>query len=147
MKITKLLALLLAFVLVLSCFAGCHKEDPATQDSKPAEGENTYTYHGYITQPATVWNPHTGATEQDRAIMQYLVTPLVTKGIKDSEKGEFQWVYKAATSITDVTKDNKGDLSKYGVTGQADAGYVFEIKLNPDMKWQDGTAITADTYI
>jgi len=147
MKTTKLLALLLAFVLVLSCFAGCRKNDPATQDSKPTETGNTYTYRGYITQPATVWNPHTGTTEQDKAIMQYLVTPLVTKGIKDSEKGEYQWVYKAATSITDVTKDNKGDLSKYGVTGQADAGYVFEIKLNPDMKWQDGTAINADTYI
>lgn len=150
MKTTKLLALLLALVMVLSCFAGCKKpiDNPGTEGSKPAEdGVATYTYRDYITKPATVWNPLNCKTAQDRAIMQYLVTPLVTMGVKDTEKGEFQWVYKAATAITDVTKDNKADLSKYGVAANADEGYVFEIKLNADMKWQDGTAINADTYV
>lgn len=74
--------------------------------------------------------------------------------ILDSENGIYQWVYEMATSITDVTKDHKDDLTKYNVTlpsgktaDETDAGYVFEIKLNPDAKWQDGTAITADTYV
>ncbi len=150
MKITKLLALLLALVMVLSCLAGCKpaKEPDNTEGSKPAEeGVATYTYRDYITQPATVWNPLNYKTAQDSAILQYLVTPLVTKSVKDTEKGEFQWVYKGATAITDVTKSSKTDLAKYSVTAQADEGHVFEIKLNADMKWQDGTAITADTYV
>ena len=153
-KITKLLALLLAVVMVLSCIAGCKKK-PTTD---PTDGANAtkaeYTYRGYTQQMGTNWNPHTWEVEGDNAILSYLETPLVTMSVKDSEKSEYQWVYKAATSVTDVTKDHKDDLTKYKVTlpagqtaEQTEKGYVFEIKLNPNMKWQDGTAINADTYI
>lgn len=148
-KTIKLLALLLALVMVLSCFAGCKR---GKGDDKTAGKE--YTYRGYTAQLGTSWNPHTWETNYDSTIMGYLETPLVTMSIKDSGEGVYQWVYKAATSITDVTKDHKDDLSKYKVTlpkgqtaEQTDEGYVFEIKLNPDMKWENGTPIDADTYI
>ncbi len=152
-KLTRLLALLLVLVMVLGCFAGCKKpaEGPDNTDNKNADG---YTYKGYTQQLGTNWNPHSWDTNYDQTIMQYLETPLATMSIKDSEEGVYQWVYKAATAVTDVTKDHKDDLTKYKVTlpaGQTadktEKGYVFEIKLNPDMKWQDGTAINADTYI
>ena len=59
-----------------------------------------------------------------------------------------------ATSITDVTKDHKDDLTKYKVTlpegvtvDSVDSGYVFEIKLNPNAMWENGVKITADDYI
>ena len=153
-KITKLLALLLAVVMVLSCIAGCKKK-PTTD---PTDGANAakaeYTYRGYTQQMGTNWNPHTWEVEGDNAILSYLETPLVTMSVKDSAKSEYQWVYKAATSVTDVTKDHKDDLTKYKVTlpagqtaEQTEKGYVFEIKLNPNMKWQDGTVINADSYI
>ena len=154
-KITKLLALLLAVVMVLSCVAGCKKKDStdATQGGDSA-AKAEYTYRGYTVQLGVTWNPHTWETNYDQTIMQYLETPLVTMSVKDSEKSEYQWVYKAATSVTDVTKDHKDDLTKYKVTlpegqtaEQTEKGYVFEIKLNPNMKWQNGTAINADTYI
>ncbi len=151
-KFTKILALLLALVMVLSCMAGC-KKDPDTDDTKPAE-QATYTYRGYTAQLGTNWNPHLWSTEADGQILSYLQTPLVAAVVKDSEKGVYQWAFKAAASITDVTADHKDDLTKYGVTlpagktaEQTDSGYVFEIKLNPDMKWENGTAINADTYI
>ena len=61
---------------------------------------------------------------------------------------------EAATSVTDVTADNQGDLTKYEVTlpegqtaEQTEKGFVFEIKLNPDMKWENGEVINADSYI
>ena len=146
-KTLKLLALVLALVMVLSCFAACKKKDKADDKAE-------YTFKSYSTALGTNWNPHTWETEPDRVIMNYLETPLATMSIKDSENGVYQWVFKAATSVTDVTAANKGDLTKYNVTlpeGQTveatEKGYVFEIKLNPDMKWQDGTAINADTYI
>ncbi len=152
-KFTKLLALLLALVMVLACFAGCKKKpDDGNKGDEAAKAE--YTYRGYTAQLGVNWNPHTWDTNYDQTIMQYLETPLVTMSVKDSEKGEYQWVYKAATSVTDVTKDHKDDLTKFKVTlpeGQTaeatEKGYVFEIKLNPNMKWQDGTAINADSYI
>ena len=151
-KFAKIMALLLALVMVLSCVAGCKKQ-PSTDENKPAE-KAEYTNRGYTTQLGTNWNPHTWETDYDNGIMQYLETPLATMSIKDSENGVYQWVFKAATSVTDVTADHKDDLTKYKVTlpkgqtvEQTDKGYVFEIKLNPNMKWENGTAINADTYI
>ena len=77
-----------------------------------------------------------------------------TMSILDSENGVYQWVYVAAESIEDVTADHQDDLVKYPVNlpdGQSveetTSGFVFEIKLNPDMKWEDGTPINADSYI
>ncbi len=153
-KFTKLLALALALVMVVACFAGCKKKPADDNQGENSDVKADYTYRIYTTQLGTAWNPHTWETNYDQTIMQYLETPLVTASIKDSENGIYQWVYKAATSVTDVTKDHKDDLTKYEVTlpagqsvDQTEYGYVFEIKLNPDMKWQDGTAINADTYI
>ena len=152
-KFTKILALVLALVMVLGCFAGCKKK-PADNQGDNAATKAEYTYRGYTQQMGTNWNPHTWEVEGDNAILSYLETPLVTMSVKDSAKSEYQWVYKAATSVTDVTKDHKDDLTKYKVTlptgktaDQVEQGYVFEIKLNPNMKWQDGTVINADSYI
>jgi len=163
-KITKILALVLALVMVLSCFAACGKKDPTdpTKGSDPTNPTNgstvkepaTYTDKGYTTALGTNWNPHTWETDPDSSIMSYLETPLATMSIKDSENGIYQWVFKAATSVTDVTKLHKEDLTKYNVSLPAgvtvedvEKGYVFEIKLNPEMKWENGTKINADTYI
>ena len=151
-KLTKILALLLAMVMVLSCVAGC-KKNPST-DNPDTGAKAEYTNRGYTVQLGTNWNPHTWENNADDSILQYLETPLAIPSIKDSENGIYQWVFKAATSITDVTADHKDDLTKYKVTlpegqtaEQTDSGYVFEIKLNPEMKWENGTAINADTYI
>ena len=75
--------------------------------------------------------------------------------ILDSENGVYQWVYEMATSIKDVTKDHQDDLTKYGSTlpagaetvADVEAGFVFEIALNPKAAWQNGDKITADDYI
>jgi oligopeptide transport system substrate-binding protein len=68
--------------------------------------------------------------------------------IKNSETGEYQWIFVAAEDIKDVTKDHKDDLVKFNCDStDAEAGYVYEIKLRPEMKWQDGTPINADTYV
>ncbi len=159
-KTTKLLALMLALVMVLSCFAGC-KNKPEPTDGTGTTGGSTatpsakeYTYRDYSVQLGSNWNPHTYETNYDSNIMQYLVTPFATMAVKDSEKGEFQWVFKAATSVADVTKKHQDDLTKYKVNlpagktaQQVEAGYVFEFKLNPEMKWENGIPINADSYI
>ena len=76
----------------------------------------------------------------------YLPEPFVTMQAEDTENGVYQWVYKMATEINDVTASHQDDLTKYAVNLPADKtaaditeGYVFEIKLNPNAKWQDGT--------
>lgn len=117
-------------------------------------GEGQYTYNSWSTALGTNWNPHTWDTNADDSILGYLSSPFVTIEALDTEEGLYQWAYEMATSITDVTAANKSDLTKYDVTlpagktaDQVTSGYVFEIKLNPDAKWETGEKITADDYI
>ena len=143
----KFLALLLALTMVLS-LAACGGNKAGTDEAV------TYTYHGSTESLGTNWNPHSWDTSGDDAILSYVSSPFATMSILDSENGVYQWVYVAAESIEDVTADHKDDLTKYEVTlpeGQSveetESGFVFEIKLNPDMKWENGTPINADSYI
>lgn len=143
----KLFAMLLVVAMVLS-MAAC-----SDKDEGPVK-EGTYTMRSYATALGDTWNPHTWEVDADNALLSYLETPLITMSIDNSEENTYQWVYKAATSIEDVTADHQEDLTKYGALlpeGQkledTKEGYVYEIKLNPAMKWEDGTPINADTYM
>ena len=114
------------------------------------KSEQGYTYKSYTTSLATNWNSHTWETNADSEIVGYLSSPLVDVSVLDSKKGEYQWVYEAAESVSDVTAENSADLVRYGCSvpeGGADSGYVFEIKLNKNAKWENGEGITAEDYI
>ena len=141
----KILAIVLTLCMMFSCCAVL-----AENTAAPA----TYTYHTYSTALGNNWNPHTWETSADDSILSYLSSPFCTMSIKDSENGVYQWIYEMATSIEDVTAEHRDDLVKYNVAlaegdtaETAEKGYVFEIKLNPNAKWENGEAITADDYI
>ena len=141
----KLLALLV-LVLVTTIFSGCRSEEEVKSGD--------FTFRSYLTSPATNWNPHAWETDADGEILSYLETPLCDMTIQDSANGVYQWAFLAATAIEDVTATHREDLTKYAVTlpegkkpEDITEGYVYEIKLNPNMKWQDGTKIDADNYI
>lgn len=143
-NLLKLLALALVVCMILPIIASCSKK----------EGAGEYTYRSYSTSLGNNWNPHTWETNADDTIQGYISSPFCTMSIKDSENGIYQWVYEMATSITDVTAAHQDDLTKYASTlpagktaSDVTAGYVFEIKLNPDAKWENGTPINADSYI
>ncbi len=166
----KYLALLLAVVMVLS-LAACGSKTPAATDAPTAattpaatdapaateptaEAPATYTYHTYSSSLAVNWNPHTWEYSNDSTMLDYVTTPLATMSILDSEEGIYQWIYQAATSIEDVTADHQDDLVKYGCdlpegmeATDVTSGYVYEIALNPEMRWETGEAINADTYV
>ena len=152
----KLLSLVLAVVMVfglVACGNGGSETKPA--ETTPVAGEAaSYTYKSYMSALGTNWNPHAWEMSNESTMLSYLETPLATMTILDSENGIYQWVYDAATYVTDVTAEHQDDLTKYQVTlpegqtaEQTTSGYVFEIGLNPDMKWENGTPINADTYI
>ena len=155
----KLLSLVLAVVMVLGLVA-CGGNAPETtapnsETTPPVAGEAaSYTYKSYMSALGTNWNPHAWEMSNESTILSYLETPLAFMTIEDSENGIYQWVYDAATYVKDVTADHQDDLTKYQVTlpegqtaEQTTQGYVFEIGLNPDMAWENGTPINADTYI
>jgi len=138
------LLLLVAVLLPLPLLSSCNDR----------RGEGEYTYRTYTTTLGTDWNPHTWQTNYDNSILGYLTSPFVDMAVLDSEKGIYQWVFEMATSIEDVTADNQADLLKYGSSlpegvdySKVTSGYVYEIKLNKDAKWENGVPISADDYI
>lgn len=161
------LSVLLVLCMVLPALVACNNTEKPNDETTLAENEDTtvgedepkkeaptYTYKSYTTALGSKWNPHAWETNADDSILSYISSPFCTMQIKDSELGIYQWVFEMATSVEDVTAANQGDLTKYNVTlpegqtaEQTEAGYVYEIKLNPNAKWQDGTPITADDYI
>lgn len=144
----KLATVLLGVCLCAAVLVSCGKKNDVDESM-------SYTFNDHVTALATNWNPHTWEMNADDVINRfYLTSPFCTISIKDSENGVYQWVYEMATAITDVTAENQSDLTKYGVSlpeGQTaettTAGYVYEIALNPDAKWQNGEIINADSYV
>lgn len=163
----RVLALLLALCMMAALFVGCNgntdnTDGSGTQNTDPSNSETdpvvadpaTYTYNSYSSSLGNNWNPHTWETNADQTILSYLTMGFVSLSIEDSENGVYQWVYDMATSIEDVTAEYQADLDTYAVTlpeGATSAdvteGYVYQIKLNENACWQDGTPINADTYI
>lgn len=151
MKSTKIFALLLVVVMCFSVLSSCF----LFPQEKPEETKAEYTYKGYSTALGTNWNPHTWETNADQGILGYLSMGFASMEAKDTENGIYQWVFEMAESIADVTAEHKSDLEKYAVTmpegvesyDDIDEGFVYEIKLNKNAKWQNGEAINADTYI
>lgn len=150
MKVKKLLSLIFVAVIALG-LASCNK---CNKDVDPTTEAPTYTYRGYSSALGNNWNPHTWETNADDSILSYLSKGFVDLSIKDSKKGEYQWVYEMATDVKDVTGSQLSDLTKYGsqlpegkTLEEVTDGYVYEIVLNPNAKWENGIAITADDYI
>ncbi len=151
-RVVSLFLAVLMLASVLATAVACGKKNP-TGDKFVADDKD-YTYKSYTTALGSNWNPHTWDTNADNSMLSYVSSPFVDMSILDSENGVYQWVYEMATSVTDVTKDHTDDLTKYPVDlpeGQTAAdqkeGYVFEIKLNPNAKWENGEAINADSYV
>ena len=156
-KWKRFLCLALAACMMLSVaviLSSCKKKDNTIDPDNPSSTPKSYTFNDYSSALGTNWNPHTWEMNADQAILDYVSSPFCTMTIKDSENGIYQWIYEMATAITDVTKDHKDDLTKYKVTlpagvtvDEVESGYVYEIKLNPNAKWETGEKITADDYI
>lgn len=147
----KILTVLLVAMMATSLVACGNKNDGNNDNGRTYQ----YTYQTYLTALATNWNPHTWEMNADQTILNYLTTPLVDISVKDSTTGEYQWVFDAATDVKDVTAEHQDDLTKYavslpaGVTSadEVTAEYVYEISLNPNLTWEDGTPINADSYV
>ncbi len=144
-KILALLMLACTVVSMVGCGGKKNEEDEGIAV--------VYTYNSYSTSLADKWNPHTWETNADSGVLSYLSTPFVDMSIKDSENQVYQWTYKAATAVEDVTASHTADLTKYAVdlagkdASEVKEGYVFQITLREGMKWQNGEDITVDDYI
>lgn len=160
-KMTKILALLLAVLMIVPALVAC-KKNPGenTQTQAPTQsGEPTvteppvdnasYTYHLSMGASPINWNPHAWEMNNESTLMSYIEAPLCDVSIA-ADGVNFEWVFEMATGLTDVTA-TYADREKW-LTPDADGNLpteklIYKIDLNPDAKWADGTPITAETYI
>ncbi len=158
MNAKKLLALLLAVVMVLSVFAGCNKTQPngttdpnnetKPTDTTPVEDDKVYTYNTYLTLSPSNWNELTYQDNNDTEIMSYIGSSFFTYDFKYDENGEivpgeFEVVYSAATKLEDVTAQY---AEAWGLP--ADGKHqAYKITLRDDLKWENGDPIKAEDFV
>lgn len=134
----RILALLLTVLLLSGCV-------PKKQS------EIGYTYRISTGQLPSQWSAHSLSTGETARLQSLLYAPLCELTVQNSENGIYQWIFVAAEEIRDVTAEQTEVLRKYGSilpSGEMpQQGYVYEIKLRREMKWEDGGAINADTYL
>ena len=158
MNAKKLLALLLAVVMVLSVFAGCNKTQPngttdpnnetKPTDTTPVEDDKVYTYNTYLTLSPSNWNELTYQDNNDTEIMSYIGSSFFGYDFKYDENGEivpgeFEVVYSAATKLEDVTAQY---AEAWGLP--ADGKHqAYKITLRDDLKWENGDPIKAEDFV
>lgn len=139
MKKKRFLAAMLVAAMSIGLLAGCGGD----KDDK-ADGDAKYTYNIANTFDATTWNPH--EAEVSYYISDYTEIGLWQQVLNDTADG-YEWVSEMADGEPeDVTSEYAGNET-YGVPADATEGYAYKITLNKNAKWEDGTAINADSYI
>lgn len=150
--------------LMIPCMllaTACSKEDAGsstTPDGSNApsqsagEGETnapvvdedaTYTYNYAMSVFPTNWNPHTYQTATDAEILDYTVSGFYTFDYNDALDGYKIVNDMASAEPVDVTADYVG---KYGIL-EGETARAWKIALRDDLKWEDGTAITAADFV
>ncbi|MBQ1232411.1 MAG: hypothetical protein IIX86_02665 [Clostridia bacterium] len=108
------------------------------------------------------WNELTYADNNDTQIMSYISSSFFDYDYKfENDKkfnadgsinkegivpGAYTTNYSAATKLEDVTATVD---AKWGYTAEqiAEGGYAWKITLRDDLKWDDGTPITAEDFV
>ena len=146
----KFLAMLLALTMVLS-LAACGG-DKAPETSAPADGtegteavasDATYTYNTALAEFPTNWNYHTYQTAIDAEILDYITDSFYIFDYNETKDGYAMIPGMAVGEPVDVTADYVG---KYGVE-EGDKAKVYILNLREDLKWEDGTPITAHDFV
>ena len=140
MKLTKMLKKLMVFVivaLVTISLVGCGEVK-----------DKGYTYRTYTALSPSNWNELTYQDSNDTQIMSYIGDSFFQYNFKYDANGEilpgeFVMEYGAATKLEDITANYVGD--EYGIS-EGDTGRVYKITLRDDLKWDDGTPITAADF-
>lgn len=133
-KMRKVMYLSLAFLLVF-VVAGC---------KKPVQEKNTYTYNYASSVFPTNWNPHTYETANDADILGYTESGFYTFDYNETKDGYAIVPAMAKSEPQDITSEYVGD--EWGIA-EGETGRVYKIDLKDNLEWEDGTPITANSFV
>lgn len=126
------IALVLVIVAVL---CGCSKKTEPTAQS--------YTYNYALATFPTNWNPATYQTARDSEILDYISDSFYVFDYNEDGTGYALVPGMAKGEPKDVTAELVG---KYGIQA-GDTAKAYVIELRQDLRWEDGTAITAEDFV
>lgn len=138
----KFLALLLAAIMVLS-LAACDNSNVENTTAPTTEENPTYTYNYAMSEFPSTWNFHTYQTDTDAEILDYISVGFYTFDYNETKDGYALVPEMATKDPVDVTNQYVG---KFGIPEGATA-QAYIINLRDDIKWEDGTAITAHDFV
>ena len=138
----------------------CDKCDADYDDGKAEVDDGTVSYNTTTGNMPSNWNELTYQDNNDTQIMSYIGSAFFEYDYKflggkynaDGSinvdgivPGAFSVNYSAATKLEDVTSSVD---AKWGYTDEqkAEGGYAWKITLRDDLKWDDGTSITAADF-
>ena len=169
-----LLALALCLVMMVSVFAGCTPDTPVVDNpnnNNNNNNDNTVVtpavfkkaeYNTFTSVMPSNWNELTYQDNNDTQIMSYIGSSFFDYDYKFENDvkynadgsinkdgivdGAYTVNYSAATKLEDVTSTV---AAKWGYTAKQkeDGGYAWKITLRDDLKWDDGTPITAADFV
>ena len=128
------------------------KEEIVVETFEPGD----YIWKTSVSTLASNWNPHTYQTNDDSLPLDYttsgLYTFLFNDGLHPVEGKEPYAGYvivpeMAAEMPEDVTAWARENYPKLAIPAAAEAGYAYKIVLNSNICWDDGTPITAETFV
>lgn len=145
----RVLSLALALIMMVSCMAmltAC--PEPAPTPEAPAgpvyDPNAEYTYNSYASTFPTKWNNHTYETDTDSTIIGYCELGFYTFDYNEAKDG-FTIVPEMTTQMPiDVTADYAGD--EWGID-EDETARAWKLVLRDDLKWEDGTPITAYDFV
>ena len=172
MKSTKIIALLLVVMMCTSVLASCflfpkecdghvdaNNDGKCDKCSEPFDN-GVVTYNTFTSVMPSNWNELTYQDNNDTQILSYISSSFfdydyMFEGGKFNADGSintdgivpgaFTVNYSAATKLEDVTSTVD---AKWGYTDEqkTEGGYAWKITLRNDLKWDDGTPITAADF-
>ena len=157
----KLLALVLAVLMVVGLLAACGGNDDTTgikpntdptttknnnegtDPTKPADPDATYTYNYALSVFPNNWNYCTYQTATDAEILDYIVDGFYTFDYNETMDGYAMVDAMAVGDPVDVTAEYVG---QFGIE-EGDTALAYTIKIREDLKWNNGDAITTYDFV
>ena len=110
-----------------------------------------YTLNDYTAVSPSNWNELTYQDSNDTQIMSRIGGSFFTFNYDFDAAGNiidggFKVEYDGVKELEDVTLDYAGD-EKYAVPADAEKGYAYKFTLRDDLRWDDGSYITAKDFV
>ena len=139
MKNKKVLILGAGALMSIGLLAGCSGQE--------IDGAGTYTYKTYLATSPKTWNVHNWETSDEGYVSGFCEIGLYDCILNEAKNG-YKFVTEMASEmpvdVVDQLTDN--EIDNY-YNGNPAAGMAWDIALNPDACWEDGTKITAKDYV